>query len=382
VIPNIRFFNKNITSSKQYISAFYDNDMRKYIEEIGWYDQATKSGVMPSSERIRRFIQSQPQFTSDDNFDEKKYSAYLKEKELNEYELVEFYRRRLAIDHFRKAISFNEKAENYDVYKNSLHYSIFSVDNAIDSGLRVDEKELEEFFFRELQRNSSYMVDDEKLAIQYVEVSGGNLLSNREMTKLHDKLKGSSDIEKECKKVYGPEAKINMFFLPLGSKGKYHKLNFIFDKVYTKSDGETTLYGIVKKIEARSLKTSDKIDFDLLKKMYLGQMSYKIRFLKVAQELEKQKLYFITKTVLNTSEPEDIKKLRDKGLLFMKEKSSQMFKNSDKDIFLAELSEIQKGPRDNKISLTCNSMLSKTLSHDSFLQSVIEYWVFKSAENI
>lgn len=375
--PSIQFFNKSLTASTEYIQTFYNSDMRKYIEDLGFFDQAQKSGIVPSAERIKQFIETQAEFIKDDKFDLQKYKNFLQNKSLKEHELVEHYKRKLTVEVFKEAIFFNEMPEKYPINDKKLKFSILLTNNSIYQDLQVDSKEFREFLIRQLKENSMCLTDSEKLAVQYIEIQNIDNTDEKSIIKFYEVLKNSRNLIEDCKKFFGSQSKVSTFLLPLGTKGKYHKLNFIFDKVYFRSDKNTTIFAIVKKIEARSLKDSSKIDFDFLKKLYLGQITYKIRLLRMLMQplSSREDVYAIKHITLDSIKHLNI--LRQKGLLFMKPGSSQVFKSSDVELNVAILDSIEDTGSSKEYFEICNQFLSNTLSHNSFINTAIAYWTRK-----
>ena len=68
IIPNMNYFNRSIITSKEYMKTFYDDDMRKYISDIGFFDQAEKCGMIPSEGKIREFIEKRSEFLENNTF--------------------------------------------------------------------------------------------------------------------------------------------------------------------------------------------------------------------------------------------------------------------------------------------------------------------------
>jgi hypothetical protein len=377
ISPTVQFFNKPLTVSTEYLQAFHNNNIRDYIEELGFFDQAQKSGIIPSSQKIKMFIESQPDFSEKGVFNIERYRSFLQKYSLKEHELVDYYKKKLTLQVFKEAIKFDDQADEYHVTHKKLHFSIFLTNNSIYPNLTIDPREFREFLIRQLQKNSMYLTDSEKLAVQYIEVKNTEKIEENTVVKFYEVLKNSQNIERDCKDFFGPQSEVNIFLLPLGTKGKYHKLNFIFDRVHIKSDRTSTLFAIVKQIEARSLKDSNKIDFEFLKKLCLGQISHKLRVLKILTDplSIKDEVYSVKNVTLDSFKNMNI--LRQKGLLFMKPGSIQVFKSSDMELHFATLDSVEEGNISQEHSEMCNRVLSKSLSHNFFVNSAIEYWIMR-----
>ena len=381
IIPNISFFGHRIVGSKQYLQTFYKDEMQKYIEDIGFFDQAVKSGLLPSSEKIREFIENQHEFLSDGKFDIQKYKTFLKDKSLKEYEVFEFYKRKLSVSTFKEAIHFNEKAEEYNVIPKILNYSTLVTNNAVTAVNKIDPKEFKEFLFKKMRQNSLEVVDAEKFTVQYIEVQYEKPITHEKESSLYEILKNSKNIKQDCEGAYGKNIIVSTFLMPMGAKGKYHNLNFVFEKKYIKRKGNKTLYAVVKKIQPMSLKEQSKIDFDFLQKLYLAQMRYKMKFLEMIKNpFDAKEIYLIKKTDLNSLK--DIEILKKKNLLFMKEGEQQIIKNSDGELYIVLLNKITENPEAKNESRDCNIILSNTLSHNFFIESIMHYWMNKTHESL